>query len=615
MVKAGSHSETLASLLESTIEISRQSGRDDVTKRLAAAKARVEDPRLRVVVVGALKQGKSHLVNSLLNTDICTVGDDEATAVPTVVQFAPEPQAELAVLGARGETTRVSVPFDSIHAITPATPFADGRDVLRLEVGIPNAVLAEGLVFIDTPGVGGHGNPHAASALGLLPAADAVLVLCDASRELTEPELEFLRQAHAVCPVAACVVSKSDLYPQWRDIVAADQRHLAQAKLDLPVIPVSSLLRAHALRFKDEELNAESGFPELFRFLREQVVDKAAANTLAQVAGEVSAAAQHLSLAASTELAALRDPAKRGAALTELERAREHLEGLRKQSALWQQTLTDGITDLAADIDHDLRDRLRRITREAEAAVDETDPGEAWPQLGQWLEEQVATAIGDNFVWAHDRSLWLAEAVAQHFAESGAMSLPQLDLGDLTGLLEPVVGLAEVGADRVGVGQKILIGMRGSYGGVLMFGLITTIMGMALINPISLGAGVLLGTKAYREDREQRIARRRIEAKNAIRQFTDDVVFQLGKESKDRLRIVQRLLRDHFTGIAEQALRSLNESLRAAQDAAAMAANDRETRAREAEQRLRALAQVSERSAALLGGAAGSSTELAGAPR
>ena len=38
-----------------------------------------------------------------------------------------------------------------------------------------------------------------------------------------------------------------------------------------------------------------------------------------------------------------------------------------------------------------------------------------------------------------------------------------------------------------------LIGMRGSYGGVLMFGLLTGLMGLALVTPLSVGAGVILG--------------------------------------------------------------------------------------------------------------------------
>jgi LDH2 family malate/lactate/ureidoglycolate dehydrogenase len=120
--------------------------------------------------------------------------------------------------------------------------------------------------------------------------------------------------------------------------------------------------------------------------------------------------------------------------------------------------------------------------------------------------------------------------------------------------------------------------MRGSYGGVLMFGLITGIMGMALLNPISVGAGVLLGTKAYKDDKEAKLKRRRAEAKSSVRRYIDDVVFQVGKESKDRLRQVQRLLRDHYADLAEEVHRSLSDSVAAAQRAAKTGAEQRERR-------------------------------------
>ncbi|MFM6905192.1 MAG: Isoniazid-inducible protein iniA, partial [Acinetobacter tjernbergiae] len=76
------------------------------------------------------------------------------------------------------------------------------------------------------------------------------------------------------------------------------------------------------------------------------------------------------------------------------------------------------------------------------------------------------------------------------------------------------------------------------YGGVLMFGLLTGIFGMALINPLSVGAGLLLGRKAYREDKETRLKRRQGEAKALVRRQLDDVTFQVGKQLKDRLRLV-----------------------------------------------------------------------------
>ncbi len=85
-------------------------------------------------------------------------------------------------------------------------------------------------MFIDTPGVGGHGQPHLSATLGLLPDADAMLMVSDTSQEFTEPEMTFMRQALEICPVAAIVATKTDLYPHWR----ADRRRQPRATCSAP---------------------------------------------------------------------------------------------------------------------------------------------------------------------------------------------------------------------------------------------------------------------------------------------------------------------------------------------------------------------------------------------
>jgi hypothetical protein len=44
---------------------------------------------------------------------------------------------------------------------------------------------------------------------------------------------------------------------------------------------------------------------------------------------------------------------------------------------------------------------------------------------------------------------------------------------------------------------------------MLMFGMLTSLTGLPLINPLSVGAGLLLGRKAYKEDVENRLMRAR----------------------------------------------------------------------------------------------------------
>lgn len=583
-------SPAIPDLLSRMTEIAADAGRGDLVTRLAGARTRLTDPRLRIVVVGQLKQGKSQFVNALLNLEVCSVGDDETTAVPTVISHAPEPTAHLVV--GSGDQDRIAVALSDITAITPATPLAQGRDVARLEIAAPGPLLADGLVVVDTPGVGGHGHPYAAATLGMVAAADAVLFLSDASQEFTAPEMGFLEQVTELCPTVACLLTKVDLYPHWRAIADADRNHLSAKGIDIPLLPVSSALRVHALRLQDEQLNAEAGFVDLYRYLREKVVPTAQRASRSTVSTDLRVVSEHLALTVGSELAALRDPETARRAVDGLQQAKVRAEAMRRQSAQWQQTLADGIGDLAADIDHDLRDRLRAITREAERAIDDGDPGADWEQFGEWLAEQTAGVVGDNFVWAHERSVWLAQRVAEHFAEAGTDTLPDVEAADLDGIFDAVAELATLDAGKTGITQKMLVGMRGSYGGVLMFGLISTMMGMALINPVSIGAGVLLGSKAYRDDKQARVLERRGKAKAAVRAFTDDVSFQVGKESRDRLRVIQRVLRDHFTSVAEQTSRSISESLSAAQSAAALADSERTSRTAIAEKKLGEIAAL-----------------------
>ena len=53
-----------------------------------------------------------------------------------------------------------------------------------------------------------------------------------------------------------------------------------------------------------------------------------------------------------------------------------------QQTALWQQVLNDGIADLTADVDHDLRARFRAIVQHNETVIDGCDPTMHWAEIG-----------------------------------------------------------------------------------------------------------------------------------------------------------------------------------------------------------------------------------------
>jgi hypothetical protein len=233
-----------------------------------------------------------------------------------------------------------------------------------------------------------------------------------------------------------------------------------------------------------------------------------------------------------------------------------------------------------ADIDYDVRDRTRVISREAEAAIDEQDPGPLWPDLAQWLDERVAAAMADSYVWAEQRSQWLAAQVVDRFAADGGAAVPELTVGSAADALDDLAGLPDIDPGDMSMRSRLIVGLRGSYSGVLMTGLITSLTGLAVINPFSLAAGVLLGRKTYNDDKKQRIQRRQSEAKMVVRRHLDDVVFHVSKQLKDRLRVVQRTLRDLITDTVDEMSTSLAEAVKAAQRSAKAATAERDARIR-----------------------------------
>jgi hypothetical protein len=172
---------------------------------------------------------------------------------------------------------------------------------------------------------------------------------------------------------------------------------------------------------------------------------------------------------------------------------------------------------------------------------------------------------------------------------------------DANDAVRSVRGLTLRETEPWSLGNKVLTGLKGGYMGMLMFGMLGTFVGFAsLINPLGIGAGLLMSGKTIGDERRRVITRRQNEAKTAVRRYVDDMTFQLGKDSRDPLRAVQRDLRDHFTGQAEQMKRSLQESLQAAESAVQATKRDRERRLAEIKLEIDELAAVQRHARTLL---------------
>jgi hypothetical protein len=431
--------------------------------------------------------------------------------------------------------------------------------------------------------VGGLDSAHGLLTLAALDQAEGVLFVTDAAQELTAPEMQFLRMVLERCPTVACVVTKTDLHAHWRRIVELDRGHLARAGIDIPVVAVSSFLRL--LPVQDAALTEESGFRPLVTFLAERI--KAGTQRATQgAASEMRFVAAQLGRQVEAERRIVTRPEESDRVVQTLAVARARTERLASPGAGWQQALSDRVQDLVSDIDHELRERLRTVSRAVEEVIDQNDPKDGWPDVEAWLRREVATAVVATYDTMRDRADDVVADMAGFFDSEAGVTV---DVGAAPpSSRAEAVEVGELGP--LGAGGRLagtVVALRtGSLLPMTLFAVashlpigIAGVAGAVVLGPISL---VLFGAVTYKMVKDQRgrqLTHRRQLAKAAARTYLDEVSFQIGKECHDALRLLQRRLRDEFQDRASAMHRSSLATLAAAQEASGLDDAQRSDRA------------------------------------
>ncbi|MFY9805998.1 MAG: hypothetical protein WAK86_01870 [Pseudonocardiaceae bacterium] len=424
-----------------------------------------------------------------------------------------------------------------------------------------------GASFADVPAQPGTNQTR----LPELGSADVVLFASDAGHEYGPAELEVLARIRAQGIPLVGVLTKIDLYPRWNDVQRDNRSRLQAAGLDsptIPLLPVSSAMCEDGRRSGDESLTVASGVPQLLEFLRDRIATRVDPALHDSVLGEVRTIADVLTKLWNGELDALRGSGD--SPQDRQRRAIAQLDRCQQLSANWQLALGDGATELMSQVDFDLRERLREVMEGAEADI-KADPMRDWKRFDGAVRGKVDDSVRANFQLATDRSRCLAEQVAAKLAGNPDGSPTGVVVPDIW-LTDPDDALRRVKPmecpESGGTFARVVNSMRGSYGGILMVGVLTSLAGLQLISVWSVGAGVLLGLFTFWEDRKNGKERGKAEARMAVSKLMDSVNFRVGDELRAQLRAVHRTLRDHFTEINDQRLRGASDAVRAAVDSA-----------------------------------------------
>lgn len=187
------------------------SSNDAARHRLAASigelRRRLDADRIRVLVVGESKRGKSTFTNALIGRPVLPMGVTPLTAVATTVTYGPVEQVRATL--ADGST--------AIRPLTalPELVTEDGNPGNRLGVSdvvveLPAPLLTEGVELVDTPGTGSVHHANTVEAEAAYESMDAAIFVLS-----TDPPISASEQAllHRILPSSVTtfvVLNKAD---------------------------------------------------------------------------------------------------------------------------------------------------------------------------------------------------------------------------------------------------------------------------------------------------------------------------------------------------------------------------------------------------------------------
>jgi len=185
--------------------------------------------------------------------------------------------------------------------------------------------------------------------------------------------------------------------------------------------------------------------------------------------------------------------------------------------------------------------------------------------------ERLAAEALENYAIFVRRAKEVAAAVSEHFA------LAEADVIRVHEVAAPVELIKDFDVDSNFLEKKAkgagLATFQKAYSGMLMFTMLTHLAGLTLfpmfLPVIGLAPAMLMGRAGLMDDRRRKLEQRRAEAKVTVRRFVDDFNLQVGKDSRDAVRHVQRELRSACADRVTELQRSASEALAAAQTSVA----------------------------------------------
>ena len=269
-----SDSIKLQSFIKQLTPISQQYGKHTVIEEVSKSIDRT-DKATSILFCGEFKRGKSSLINALLGENICPTDIGIATAVVTRIMYGTTKKAVRYygnLLEGEKALKREEIPWEDIQKYTVGD-IIEIASTVQMDLYYPSSFLKNGLIIIDTPGIGGLDPRHANLTAMALPYADIAVFITDASEPITESELKFYEhKVSSRVKNTIVLVNKSDVLS--RDVLLKHietTRNILLSTGNPPIVAVSAMNWLLYNQLEDEELKLSSNRDAVIAAINSQV--------------------------------------------------------------------------------------------------------------------------------------------------------------------------------------------------------------------------------------------------------------------------------------------------------------------------------------------------------
>jgi GTPase Era involved in 16S rRNA processing len=226
-------------------ELAEEFDAEQVAADARSLAERVSEGRFYVACIGQFKRGKSSVLNALVGNSVLPTGVVPVTTVPTIVRYGNFAAAR--VRFEADEWTDIPVKSVDEYVSEERNP-ENAKHVAALEIFVPSPLLATGMCFVDTPGLGSVFTGNTAATQAFIPHIDAALVVIGADPPLAGEELVLIEAVSRHVRDLIIVLNKADRTTdaERAAAVAFAQRQL-EKRLQHPVGPLFEVSAAEQL--------------------------------------------------------------------------------------------------------------------------------------------------------------------------------------------------------------------------------------------------------------------------------------------------------------------------------------------------------------------------------